>query len=240
MDIFNELKTKNNNYSDKIDINKYTQTFSLLKEVETEAHVITKSIFNSIFELILSIKDVNYCILENKEINKYVSDKKLELCSKIDVDYNNLNFNKKVLSKTTICSNLQKKNNMLSLILFYNEFYKINLIIYNKSSNKFYKTGMKNYDNIYITYDNKKWIINDNINNDYNNYSDINELNTILDIDMKTNFVYNSYLKSLSNYKLDDLVNIANECNISLTNENGKKKTKKDLYEEINLIKLYN
>ena len=55
---------------------------------------------------------------------------------------------------------------------------------------------------------------------------------------MKTNFVYNSYLKTISNYKLDDLVNIANECNMSLTNEKGKKKTKKELYEEINLIKL--
>ena len=176
---------------------------------------ITKNIFNSIFELVLSIKDVNYCILENKEINKYVSDKKLELCSKIDVDYDILNFNKKVLSKTTICSNLQKKDNMLSLILFYNEFYKINLIIYNKSSNKFYKSGLKNYDNIYITYDNKKWIINDDIN-DGNNYSDINELSTILDIDMKTNFVYNSYLKAISNYKLDDLINIAT---INLKNE---------------------
>ena len=238
MDIFNELKTKNNNYSDKITTNKYTQTFSLLKDVETESHEITKNIFNSIFELVLSIKDVNYCILENKEKNKYVSDKKLELCSKIDVDYDILNFNKKVLSKTTICSNLQKKNDMLSLILFYNEFYKINLIIYNKSSNKFYRSGLKNYDNIYITYDNKKWIINENINNDGNNYSDINELSTILDIDMKTNFVYNSYLKTISNYKLDDLVIIANECNICLTNEKGKKKTKKELYEEINLIKL--
>ena len=239
MDIFNELKTKQNNYSDKIITNKYTQTFSLLKDVPTESHEITKNTFNSIFELVLSIKDVNYCILENKEKDKYVSDKKLELCSKIDVDYDNLNFNKKVLSKTTICSNLQKKNNMLSLILFYNEFYKINLIIYNKSSNKFYRYGLKNYENIYITYGNKKWIINDDINDD-NNYSDINELSTILDIDMKTNFVYNSYLKAISNYKLDDLVNISNECNICLTNEKGKKKTKKELYEEINLIKLYN
>ena len=78
MDIFNELKTKNNNYSDKITTNKYTQTFSLLKDVETKSHEITKNIFNSIFELVLSIKDVNYCILENKEKNKYVSDKKLD------------------------------------------------------------------------------------------------------------------------------------------------------------------
>ena len=50
-------------------------------------------------------------------------------------------------------------------------------------------------------------------------------------------FVYNTYLKAISNYKADDLINIANELNIDL-NKNGKKKIKKELYDEINLIKM--
>ena len=69
-------------------------------------------------------------------------------------------------------------------------------------------------------------------------YSDINELNTILDIDLKTNNVYNQYLKAMSNYKLPDLVEEAGKCDISLNKNNGKKKTKKELYDEINSIKL--
>ena len=47
------------------------------------------------------------------------------ICSFLEND--NYNFNKKMLSKSLICSNLQKlKDNYLSLILFYNEYFKIN------------------------------------------------------------------------------------------------------------------
>ena len=125
----------------------------------------------------------------------------------------------------------------LSLILFYNEYYKINLIIFNKDSNKFYKTGLKDHEKVYISYYDKKWIINDNVD-DSCEYSDINELSTVFDIDIKHNFIYNTYLKAISNYKADDLFTIANECNMNLIKGNGKKKNKKELYDEINLIKL--
>ena len=195
--------------------------------------------FNTLFELLLSIKDVNYCLLENNEKDTYVSEQKIHLCSVIDDNYDNFNFNKKVLSKSLICANLQKKDNILSLILFYDEYYKINIIFYNKSSNKFYKTGLKDYEKVFITYYNRKWVIMNEIDMKFHDiYSDINDLNTILDIDLKTNFVYNQYLKSISNYKLPDLVEEANECGVSLTKNTGKKKTKKELYDEINLIKL--
>ena len=49
--------------------------------------------------------------------------------------------------------------------------------------------------------------------------------------------IYNTFLKPISNYKLDEIVNIAKENNINLLN-NGKKKNKKTLYDEINFIKL--
>ena len=105
-------------------------------------------------------------------------------------------------------------------------------------SNKYYKTGLKDYDYIYISYYDKKWHIVDESINDTIEYSDISELSSIIDIDMKHNFIYNTYLKTISNYKADDLVNIANELSISLTKVGGKKKNKKELYDEINLIKL--
>ena len=243
MDIFKDLRSKNNNYSEKIEVNKYTQTISEKVEPVKESskkydNDVVKT-FKTIFELILSIKDVNYTLLEDKELDKYISDKKLQLCSTVDDQYINFNFNKRMISKSLICKNLQQINdNNLSSLLFYNEYFKINLIIYNKSNNKFYKTGLKNYDNIYITYHNKIWTILDNMNYDDKCYSDINELNTIINIDLKNNLVYNNYLKAISNYKLPDLVKIAEECSISLTNSVGKKKCKKDLYEEINLYKL--
>ena len=49
--------------------------------------------------------------------------------------------------------------------------------------------------------------------------------------------IYVKYLKGIGNYKLDDLTKLAKEFNISLVSDKGKKKTKKILYDEINLYK---
>lgn len=286
MDIFNDLKNKNYNYSDKIESNKYTQSinsiiknkpidFDNLNIKETDNDIvkntikqldikktdnnIIKSVINestnhfidnecvkytkkemsekykSIYELILSIKDNEYQILEMKEKDKYVSDKKIILCSNIDDEYNNYNFNKRILSKSLICSNLQKyKDNLLSLILFYNDYFKINLIICH--DNKYYKSGLKNFENIYIKYIKNGWIIQE-MNSENIKYENILDLKYCIELDIKTNFIYNLYLKAISNYKVDELINIANELNIDL-NKNGKKKIKKELYDEINLFKL--
>ena len=117
-DIFVDLKNKSNDYSRKITENKYSQSIVKIKTNESHSSTNkdiklrsndTKS-FNTLFELLLSIKDVNYNLLENKEKNIYISEQKLHLCTIVDADYDNLNFNKKILSKSLICANLQKKD----------------------------------------------------------------------------------------------------------------------------------
>ena len=235
MDIFKDLKTKNNNFSEKITKNKYTQNIVEKSFIEETKYGETTN-FKSIYELILSIKDHEYQILENSEKDKYISDKKIVLCSKVDDEYDTYNFNKRILSKSIICSNLQKQNdNMLSLILFYNDYFNINLIF--SHDNKYYKSGLKDFENIYIEHTKNGWIIKD-INFSYDiEHLNILELKYGIELDIKTNFIYNSYLKSISNYKSDELIDIAKELNIELT-KNGKKKVKKDLYDEINYIKL--
>ena len=90
---------------------------------------------------------------------------------------------------------------------------------------------------MYISCSDKKWKIHESIE-DSGEYSDIGDLSSVIEIDIKDNFVYNTYLKAISNYKADDLITIANELNIGLTKVGGKKKTKKELYDEINLVKL--
>lgn len=235
MEIFKDLKNKNNNYSDKINKNKYTQDI-LKKESHKSNNYDKRNNFKSIYELMLSIKDHQYQILEDFEKDKYISDKKIILCSNVDDVYDNLNFNKRVLSKQLICSNLQKnKDNLLSLILFYNNYFNINLILCH--DNKFYKSDLKDLNNIYIEHTKNGWVIKD-INFSYDiEYLNILELKYGIELDLKTNFVYNSYLKAISNYKSDELNNIAKELNIDLM-KNGKKKLKKELYDEINLLKL--
>ena len=52
------------------------------------------------------------------------------------------------------------------------------------------------------------------------------------------NMIYNLTLKPIGSYKADEIINLAKENNLVLTKTNGKKKTKKELYDEINLVKL--
>lgn len=231
--IFETIRNSNNSYSKKINDSKYTQNINTKQQTCIEQ----SKQFNSIYECILSIKDVSYQILNNSEKSDYIKHHLLELCNIVDSEYDKYNLNKKVLSKQKLCRNLQGNNNILSSILFYNEYFKLNLIIFNQSTNKFYKTGLKNYEKLYLSCSDKKWTIHDSIE-DPEEYSDISDLNAVIDIDLKDNFIYNTYLKAISNYKADDLITIANELNIGLTKEGGKKKTKKELYDEINLIKI--
>ena len=49
--------------------------------------------------------------------------------------------------------------------------------------------------------------------------------------------VYELFLNPISKYKLDDLKELAKECNI-LLKDGSKNKTKQVLYNEINLYKL--
>ena len=63
-------------------------------------------------------------------------------------------------------------------------------------------------------------------------------LENVINFDIKPELiVYNLYLKPITTYKLDELVNYAKEFDISLMKENGKKKVKKELYDDINLSK---
>ena len=74
------------------------------------------------------------------DLGKYISDKKLELCSKIDTEYPKYNFNKRILSKSLICKNLQQfndNNDFINLNIYI--FYKITCRIALRSINDIYK-----------------------------------------------------------------------------------------------------
>ena len=56
-----------------------------------------------------------------------------------------------------------------------------------------------------------------------------NKILSIIEDDLGKGLLYDVGLKTIVNYKLDELKEIAEENNISLK-ENGKKRTKKELY----------
>jgi hypothetical protein len=250
MDGFINYSNNTDNYASKILINDYTEG-----ENEGKKNI---NIFktDNILEIILSEKDYNYSILNENEKKTYVTKKSLELSSFVDSNYENYNYNKRKYKKHLVSQNMQLKNN-LSSVLFYNDYYNINIIICNKflDNNKLYKTGIKKADYMFIEYNDRNFHLANmddlNIVGDIEtNFSRIDEQNGPVDDPFYTlskvikfdiepdNFIYDPYLKPLSTFKLDELVSIANECDVSIKKENGKKKNKKEIYDEINLVKL--
>ena len=245
MEHFLSYSGNSDNFADKISINKYTQG-----ENET---IVNTNVLKSkdILEIVLSQKDYNYQILDNKEKSNFIIKKSLELSSFLDLNYDNYNYNKKKYSKSMICGALQGVNN-LSSILFYNDYYNVNIIICNEVNSilKLYKTGIKNYpEYLFIKYDNNQFthmeqgsiVIDNNFSPVLELSGDVKDpkytLKGVINMDIKDNMIYNLFLKAISNYKLDDIVIVAKENNIDLMS-NGKKKNKKTLYDEINLMKL--
>lgn len=218
---------KNNRYSVKINDSKYLENINEDKSED-------KEYFNDISHIFISKYELEYNILSNNEKTNYSIKKKIEISEKI-YDYLN-NYNKK-FSEKIISSGLQSEN-MFSSILFMNDFYKCNLIIYNKDTNKFYKTGVKEYEKIYCIFKNNKWYhYEEDIINDIK-FGNINELKNIITMDIDTNMIYNLYLNPISKYKICDLIKICNDNDINVINDNGKKLLKKELYDKINMYKL--
>ena len=62
----------------------------------------------------------------------------------------------------------------------------------------------------------------------------LDDLESILKFNINVNDIYIKYLKPISNYKIQELIDIAQSKNIDIK-INGKKRTKLDLYNEINM-----
>ena len=131
----------------------------------------------------------------------------------------------------------EKKDNYISSIYYLNEYYKKHFIII--YDNRIYETCLKDYPKVYLKYSDGDVFIVDSLNNEMN--SELKNLFEIInlknDIKKDKKNVYQMKLNPISKYKLDDLKELAKECNISLKN-GSKNKTKQVLYDEINLYKL--
>lgn len=124
------------------------------------------------------------------------------------------------IKKTEVESNLlfDKKMSVQSLSLLCNML-KMNVRLVN---NNFYYEFLNNESDEfkYIMIENKNYGINLDNNN-----------NSVDDKLLITNV--SKPINSLSYYKLDELIQLANKLKINVKNENNKNKTKKDIYDEV-------
>ena len=235
-------------YTHDIVESKYIQCSLNKKEKEKENINISvnkkeekkKEIFKTLEELLLFTYDYNSMFQENPKI--YMNKRKIELATFIDEHtektYDNFNYDKK-FSKKLLQQGLQEEDS-LSSSLYISDLYNFTIILYDKYNNKYYKLSQKDKPLVYIEYYNHSFRIMEDPTNDFKDIkyeTSIGGLENILNCNVKGIDIYKKYLKTISHYKMDDLIKIAEELNIDIK-KNGKKKTKKVLYDDINLSKM--
>ena len=199
-----------------------------------------KEIFKTLEELLLFTYDYNSMFQENPKI--YMNKRKIELATFIDEHtektYDNFNYDKK-FSKKLLQQGLQEEDS-LSSSLYISDLYNFTIVLYDKYNNKYYKLSQKNKPLVYIEYYNHSFRIMEDPTNDFKDIkyeTSIGGLENILNCNVKGIDIYKKYLKAISHYKMEDLIKIAKELNVEIK-KNGKKKTKKVLYDDINLSKM--
>ena len=221
MEFIEIFENSTNQYSKKIKDSKYTEG---RQEIQQKG-------VDDICEIIIGNNEIEYSSCGNSQKSSLILKKKLEIASSIIPKEN---YTKK-FTVSLIQNGFQSKN-VFSSILYLNEFYKIHCIIYNEDTNQYYRTSLKNYDPLYCVYKNSSWFIMNEVTVDTTHFSnDVDGLDTILTLDMKDIYIYKPYLMPITKYKLKDLEEIAKEKEIPLNGTTGKKKLKKQLYDDINL-----
>ena len=221
MEFINEFEKNTNEYSTKIKDSVY------LEKAKQE----TIKGIKDICEVIIGANEIEYQTISASEKPKFVQDKKLDIASNV---MKNAKYTKK-FSQSLIQNGFQSINHFSS-ILYLNEFYKVNCIIYNNDTNKYYSTTVKKYEPLYCVYRNNSWFqVNDVIDSEKLKFAEITELSSVLSLDYPSILIYQQFLESLSKYKVKQLEEIAVNEDISLLTANGKKKIKKELYDDINL-----
>lgn len=234
MELLKDIQIKSNNYTKKIKYSIYIQTYEI-----KDKKVISDNMyryFKSLDELIISINEPDYYFDENKEL--YFNKIKIDIADKLDVNkkelYDKFNYSK-FFDISLIQTGLQQINKLSSLIYLSN-YYNIN--IYIKYLDTYYNYLDKNKKNIYVICDSNGWKLSDKDFDlekiDVLPMDKFIEKSFINDNLKKNKSVYNLFLESFSKYKIGDLIHIAVKNNISLVDENGKKKVKKQLYDDIN------
>lgn len=220
MELIKEYKDVKNVYTKKIKIIKYT---------EGENITVEKEGVKDICEIIISQNDNEYPTLQKQEREKYIVSKKLEIADNFK---KNEKFSKSFTSKL-VQSGLQSKN-VLSSILYMNELYKVNTVIYNDNTKKFYITTYMKYPILICEYKNNSWHYIEKESLDENTtYGDIKELSSTIKQDTSL-MIFKSDMLPLSKYKVKQLEDMCNENNIDIL-QDGKKKLKKQLYDELTI-----
>tara|TARA_Y100001958_G_scaffold36598_1_gene24004 strand:- start:7929 stop:8624 length:696 start_codon:yes stop_codon:yes gene_type:complete len=223
MDLFCDISYKN--IASQIKENEYTESNLNKKEIKKE-EIDSQT---SLFESILSKNDIEYENSDNKKM--YIEQIKIEIASKLDEDSSNYYdcFKyKKTFSKRLIQTGFLKYNS-LSSVLYMIDYYKINIIIYDKILDKYICLSTK-YDKYDIYEYDRKWKHIDSISDTNKiSYEYYDKQHEYMNYDIKSIYIYQTDMKSISDYNTKELSELAKSNNINII-VNGSKLKKKEIY----------
>ena len=224
MDFLENIRYKQK-YTTSINESKYTQSTS---NVINNIHDTSNS-YKTLEELIIYTYDHNSLLNDNTKL--YIEQFKLKLATDIDEKssdkYDNYKYSKK-MKKNLIQNGLQQIDT-ISTIIYLGDIFSIDIII--KSNDNYYQLVNKKRGIFFVEYKGGLWRSIEKCEYKLNTSED---LQNILDYNIKIDDIYVKYLKAISNYKIQELIDIAQKHNIDVK-INGKKRTKLDLYNEINM-----
>lgn len=225
-----------NLFCDKIHTSKYLQT-NKIKDTHT--------IYPNIIELLFTHYDHFYSVIDKKDKkdkNLYIKQRLIEIATKLDEEsseyYHKYNYNKK-LSISIIQYGLQTMGT-LSTLLYLADLYNISVIVYIIKTKQKIITSDKTRQLFHLIYTPEgKWYNIDKISDELSSYMEtsISGLSECLVLDVLTKDIYVRFLGGIGSYKSSELIKMATERNIPLM-KGGKKKVKKQLYDDINLYEL--
>ena len=222
--------TKDRVYCDRINESSYTQSKQTSKQ--------TSPIFPTIIDLFFSCFDHHFSLIENKDKQLYVKQLLMSIATEIDEDksnkYDNFNY-LKCMNSTLIQQGLQSMNTV-SCLLYLSDYYGVTTHVYVESLKSLIVTSDKVRKTFYIHLkDNKCSELTGELP-DYKQ-GEFKGLGEAFVLDVKTKDIYKKYLNPIGKYKSPELIQIAKDMDIPL-DKDGKKKVKKELYDDINLYQL--
>lgn len=198
-------------------------------------------VFSTMVDLFFSCFDHHYTMVANKDKQLYIKQLLVSIATEIDEDksnkYDNFNYGK-AINSTLIQQGLQSMNTV-SCLLYLSDYYGVSTHVY-LDSKKHIVTSDKVRKEFHIKFSNNKWSeLTDELINELSDYKqgEFTDLGDALVLDVKTKDIYKKYLNPIGKYKSPELIQIAKDMNIPLVKD-GKKKVKKELYDDINFYQL--
>jgi len=194
--------------------------------------------FPTIVDLFFSRFDHHYLLIENKDKKLYIKQLIISIATEIDEmkssKYDNFTY-LKCMNSSLIQQGLQAMNTV-SCLLYLSDYYGVTTHVYLGQSGQHITTSDKDRNEFNVLFKGNKWSELSNELPDYKQ-GEFKDLGVGLVLDVTTKDIYKKYLNPIGKYKAPELVDIAKSMNLPLEKD-GKKKVKKELYDDINFYQL--